>query len=200
MESFIQQSKTLLDTSVCNDLIDQFEAHTWLQVPGKVGVQQQVSSDGLIQETEYKKSTDLGVTDQVADSPAFRPSILKLFEFLNEQVDDYKKSYTILDEVAPWGIREKFNIQRYKPNEGYYAWHSEYHPHIDLVDKRCLAWMVYLNDVDSAGTEFKNYGKFDAVQGSCLIWPAYWTHTHRGNISQSQTKYIVTGWYSFLEV
>ena len=154
MESFIQQSKTLLDTSVCNDLIDQFEAHTWLQVPGKVGVQQQVSSDGLIQETEYKKSTDLGVTDQVADSPAFRPSILKLFEFLNEQVDDYKKSYTILDEVAPWGIREKFNIQRYKPNEGYYAWHSEYHPHIDLVDKRCLAWMVYLNDVDSAGTEF----------------------------------------------
>ena len=90
MESFIQSSKTLLDPTVCQDLIDQFEAHTWLQVPGKIGIRQDISLDGLLQETEFKKSTDLGVTDQVADSPAFQPSILKLFDFLNEQINDTK--------------------------------------------------------------------------------------------------------------
>ena len=200
MESFIQQSTIHLESNVCEDIIKQFEAHTWLHVPGKIGIRQAVSSDGLGQDNGFKKSTDLGVTDNVADSPAFNPSILKLFEFLNAEITQYKTTFSAMENIAPWGMREKFNIQRYRPNEGYYAWHSEYHPHIDLVNKRVLAWMVYLNDVEDAGTEFLNFGKFDAKQGKCLIWPAYWTHTHRGIVSNTQTKYIATGWYSFLEV
>jgi len=31
-----------------------------------------------------------------------------------------------------------------------------------------------------------------------VIWPAYWTHLHKGQISQSQTKYITTGWYNLI--
>ena len=36
-----------------------------------------------------------------------------------------------------------------------------------------------------------------AKTGSTLIWPATWTHTHKGVISKTQTKYIITGWYSY---
>ena len=35
----------------------------------------------------------------------------------------------------------------------------------------------------------------DAMKrGVTLIWPAPWTHTHRGQISLTHEKTIVTGW------
>ena len=39
---------------------------------------------------------------------------------------------------------------------------------------------------------------FKAKKGDTLIWPSGWTHTHRGIVSQTQEKYIITGWWSFL--
>ena len=38
----------------------------------------------------------------------------------------------------------------------------------------------------------------NAEQGKTLIWPADWTHTHRGVGSLTEEKYIITGWYSFI--
>ena len=34
-------------------------------------------------------------------------------------------------------------------------------------------------------------------KGLTLIWPAEWTHSHRGNILTSGVKYIITGWLIF---
>ena len=34
-------------------------------------------------------------------------------------------------------------------------------------------------------------------QGTLVIWPAAFTHTHRGNPPLSNDKYIVTGWTEF---
>ena len=66
------------------------------------------------------------------------------------------------------------------------------------AEKRVLAWMVYLNDVTDGGeTAFPTQGKkFSPRAGDVLIWPAYWTHPHRGIVSESQVKYIATGWFS----
>ena len=30
--------------------------------------------------------------------------------------------------------------------------------------------------------------------GKIVCWPCDWTHTHRGIISDTETKYIMTGW------
>ena len=38
-----------------------------------------------------------------------------------------------------------------------------------------------------------------AKKGKTLIWPTDFTHTHRGVISLSKEKYIITGWLSFIE-
>ena len=35
-------------------------------------------------------------------------------------------------------------------------------------------------------------------KGKTLIWPAEWTHAHRGNIVEAGSKYIITGWMTFL--
>ena len=59
--------------------------------------------------------------------------------------------------------------------------------------------MMYLNDIDDeGGTEFfYQKRKVKPKKGRIVIWPADWTHTHRGVTSMTQEKYIVTGWYSF---
>ena len=39
--------------------------------------------------------------------------------------------------------------------------------------------------------------KCPAKNGLTLIWPADWTHTHRGVISKKEEKYIATGWITY---
>ena len=39
--------------------------------------------------------------------------------------------------------------------------------------------------------------KEKAEEGKILIWPSEWMHLHRGIPSPTQTKYILTGWFSF---
>jgi len=36
--------------------------------------------------------------------------------------------------------------------------------------------------------------KVDPSVGTNVIFPAYWTHAHRGVIAPNETKYIITGW------
>ena len=67
---------------------------------------------------------------------------------------------------------------------------------------RHLVFMTYLNDVENGGTEFYYYPDLNiqARKGLTLIWPAGWTHTHKGVISNVEEKTIVTGWYSFYDI
>ena len=68
------------------------------------------------------------------------------------------------------------------------------------VINRHLVFCTYLNNVENGGTEFL-YQDFvtEAKKGSTIIFPAGWTHTHRGQISQNQEKYIITGWFNFIQ-
>ena len=60
--------------------------------------------------------------------------------------------------------------------------------------------MTYLNDVENGGTEFMYQNLISpAKKGLTLLWPAYYTHPHRGQISSKQEKYIATAWYTFNE-
>ena len=59
--------------------------------------------------------------------------------------------------------------------------------------------MTYLNNVDNGGTEFLFQKlKIPAKKGLTLIWPSDFTHTHRGVVSKTQEKYIVTGWMNYV--
>ena len=102
----------------------------------------------------------------------------------------------MVKHLAHYGTVEGLNIQKYKPSEGFYRWHSERSGKPTMT--RCFVHMTYLNDVDDGGTEFM-YQKLisPAKKGLTLIWPSDWTHTHKGQISQTQTKYILTGWLNY---
>jgi hypothetical protein len=54
-----------------------------------------------------------------------------------------------------------------------------------------------MNDIDDAGeTEFLYQNmRIKPKKNKLLIWPADWTHTHRGNPPIGNTdKYILTTW------
>ncbi|MFS1702272.1 2OG-Fe(II) oxygenase [Alteromonas sp. AMM-1] len=94
------------------------------------------------------------------------------------------------------------NTQRYeKGHGGYPYWHSEVFPqapHNEALH-RILLFMFYLNDVEEGGsTDF--YYQNVSIQpkaGRMVIAPAYFTHTHRGQIPVSDNKYILTSWVLF---
>ena len=56
--------------------------------------------------------------------------------------------------------------------------------------------MTYLNDdFEGGGTFFSHYDlKITPITGKTLIWPAEWTHAHRGEIVTKGSKFIITGW------
>ena len=80
------------------------------------------------------------------------------------------------------------------PTEGYHSWHSEDSPQTN--SSRTLVWSVYFNDVEEGGeTEFLYQNRrIKAVEGTLVIWPAGFTHVHRGNPPIGQDKYILTTW------
>jgi prolyl 4-hydroxylase len=168
-----------IDTTICDNLIDYFESSDQ-KVAG-------TGSHGL-DETQ-KKSTDVVLQDPTLYE-AYGVEIQKVFE-------EYMKIYPFVNEYWPWGIVEEINLQRYYPGEGFYRWHTE---RTGLEDSnRHLVFMTYLNDVADAGeTEFLHQNtKVKPEKGLTLVWPADWTFTHRGCVSKTETKYILTGWASY---
>ncbi|MCV2886265.1 2OG-Fe(II) oxygenase [Aestuariibacter sp. AA17] len=96
----------------------------------------------------------------------------------------------------------EINAQKYEVGKGGYPyWHSEVYPQSGPADAlhRIFLFMFYLNDVDEGGeTEFYYQNKkVEPKAGRMVIAPAYFTHTHRGNIPVSNDKYILTSWILF---
>lgn len=91
-------------------------------------------------------------------------------------------------------------LQKTPPRGGYHVWHCE--QDCKFNSTRALAWTIYLNDIpDGEGeTEFLWQGlRVKPKAGTVSIFPAAFTHTHRGNPVYSCNKYIATGWYTLYE-
>ena len=68
--------------------------------------------------------------------------------------------------------------------------------HLYETATRRFVVQAYLNTIKEGGeTEFLYQNKrIKAVQGTLLIFPAGYTHVHRGNPPIGQDKYILTSW------
>lgn len=173
--SFILE--TSIDKTICDQMVEVFETN--------------LSKTEYDASREYHRlySTDLPLElgDQV---------ICSLMRCLQQYYDKW-----------PWCERESvpiqpthFNVQKYDVNTAYKGWHAEEYGPKPNEDQRKLVWMTYLNDVYNGGqTEFLYQSKsFVPRKGLTLIWPAGWTHPHKGNPATSQQKYIATGWFTYV--
>ena len=191
MEHFILE-KQVLCRKDCKRIINFFESHEKFQ---------HVAFNAL-------GVVDLNLKDCTQMSPNFRDSKYDfvnniIFKALENIKHDYIEKYSFLDnnriKWMKWDITAGYNIQKYNPGQAYHALHIE-NAGDEGTERRVLVWMIYLNTVnDGGGTYFDHYDKIiKAEEGKGVLWPAYWTHPHKGIESETETKYIATGWYEFM--
>jgi prolyl 4-hydroxylase len=162
------------DTTICNDIVAKGEENP------------AIFSKGIKEYRDY----DLKKFDTVL----YERYVSELFAALEE----YKKVYPLsYEQLKPWGLTPP-RIQRYDPGKAYRIAHCE-NDGTTPVLKRHLAYMTFLNTVkDGGGTEFLQQNFIaKAETGLTLFWPAGWTHYHRGIVSETEIKYIITGWCDF---
>jgi len=89
-----------------------------------------------------------------------------------------------------------FKIHKVRKSEGYHQWHYERAAPSDL--DRLMAYMTYLEVPKKGGdTEFLHQSlRIEPIVGRTLIWPAGFTHMHRGNPPLDGEKMYITGWFN----
>lgn len=118
------------------------------------------------------------------------------FDGLQKCYEEYVKEYDILQDLNVKCTSVK--VQKTVPGAGYHVWHCEQGNGESA--NRALTYILYLNSLNDncAGeTEFL-YQKMriPPQENTMVIWPAAYTHPHRGNVVHGDnSKYIITGWF-----
>jgi len=110
----------------------------------------------------------------------------------HECMSAYNSRYPSLDylddqlEFSPW------RFKHFPPTYSYNQWHSE---HNLIVAHRVLCVIVYLSD-HACGTEFLHTGDVvESRKGRALVFPTFWTHTHRGGVCPDhRDRYIMSSY------
>ena len=195
MTDFIYRRKNALSDSLCRSFIETFETDTENQTKGVVNIRGVVKDDFA-----GKQSTDITFIPTDLNRPRWKFILTELINVLELGKSDYSQQfYRGIEQIDPWEIHHSFNMQRYLPGEGYSDYHCERAG--ETTGNRMGVWMIYLNDIHDRGwTEFYYQQHFEKAEaGKLVIWPCDWTHLHRGIISHTETKYIITGWFSWVK-
>ena len=183
----IYEKKNTLDKEVCNGMISWYE--------NKVSDN---NAEGFYSNVSNKNRIDESINDcRVFHS--FKPFHKKLSSIIHEHVEKYIfKEWSIKGNTNNYNITG-YKLQKSKKGGGFTKWHSE----LDVLrpsdvfktSRRFGVWMVYLNNTDSGYTDFMHQKlSVKPETGKLVIWPAYFTHTHRANPDLKEDKYIITGW------
>ena len=180
--SFIAEYPNALNDDLCNALI---------QIANE-----KVEADPSLNRSEPQSSQDIYFRK---DWFIFIDTLLDVSQPINIILNEKLKEYT--DEYMGAFYTNRYNsfyqkLQVTPPGGGFHNWHCE-HAQIEFCD-RILAWMFYLNDIERGGeTEFLHQRcRIKPERGKLVLFPAAFTHSHRGNPPLDKTKYIVTGWFN----
>jgi hypothetical protein len=186
--------KDVYPQGYCQHLIMEFDR---LEAKG-VGANRQ-KGEGAFRhaKNDYSISADLG--NHVLNLFNDKDPASMFFDGLQECYDDYTTKYSTLKTNG--NIRATaMKMQKTSSGGGYHVWHAEQGPGAQA--NRAVVYMLYLNTLrseDGAETEFLHQRKrFSPLENMMVIWPAAYTHAHRGNpVLGIDAKYIVTGWFYY---
>ena len=173
---------------LCDQIVTYFDANISKQVSG-------VTRLGVVNRN-VKDRTDICVMprDFKDDSSSI---FYKYFEILSECLSDYGRQWPFLKGNLKSLDTRSFNIGKY--NEGQHF--SRIHAERSFASmEREFAFMTYLSDDFEGGSTYFSHYDLDIVpiKGLTLIWPAMWTHAHKGNVITKGSKYILTGWLNLV--
>lgn len=192
-KEFIGIYRDLYPENYCRHLMEEFENLT------KFGAgynRQQSDKSPKHEKDDLQISLNMGV-HALKDFDNQR-TIDMFFKGLQHCYDHYTEKFSILKSAKI--SSHSMKMQRTDPGGGYHLWHAEQFDKTHC--ERVLVFMLYLNTLneDEGGeTEFLYQRlRLKPEENTMIIWPAAYTHTHRGNtVLGNQSKYIVTGWFYF---
>jgi len=197
LPSFVGVYKNAFSECFCKRAIDQFE---YLNELGYCKNRKQWEGG----DTKKTRKDDVAMMASEAFNPNDAENDVLRFSSVGPEFNTifwetyrrYAEEFESLKDLDPHYLYDS-KIQKTNPGQGYHVWHCEQGgPH---TAKRILAFILYLNDVEEGGeTEFLYQRKrVKPETGTLVIFPAAFTHLHRGNPPISGVKYIITGWVEF---
>ena len=195
LKNFIMSIDNVLDDKICDDIVYNLTEPTnnfngWASKGSNLG---NFSDNNNTQYRLDKKWDGETVLHFLKQKDVFS-KILK--ECLNLYIHTFITNCSPFTEEGTIDY-SGFNFQETPISGGFHKWHSENNSGSIGIKSRFLAWSLFLNNVEEGGElEFLNYSmRIKPKKGSIVLFPAYFTHVHRGNPPISNTKYIATGWY-----
>ena len=172
----------------CDEIIKTFEYYQ--------------SIDGVYCEDRQFANSNAGRFDWAVDlhlmgATMENDPLRELYGKLRECLNEYCQVFGTLNRVPLYSMIQK--VQKTPAGGGYHVWHDENTNPQNC--RRVVVWMIYLNDDFEGGeTEFLYYKRREQPEkGKLLLWPAGYTHAHRGGMVLEGNKYVVTGWFSLGE-
>ena len=182
----------------CQILIDSFEMYNEQKLSKNI-LNDHFHVEGTnAGRTQFQEGT-LGRHDEqlfleVADSTLASHTNMIIGSAFELYVNEYQGVTNSADPVSSWTCK----IQKTQAGGGYHIWHCE--DGAFLYRDRVLTWMIYLNDIpveNGGATDFLHQKcSFQPTVGTMVMWPATYTHMHRGSfLTGDIPKYIATGWF-----
>jgi hypothetical protein len=191
MENFIATYENAYSEDFCKNIITYFEE---LSESGLTYDRRTLENANRIHKDDETVSINYEMSVAMHNTKIISKNLTD--PFWSMYYPDYAEKYAILRQSGSHSMYG-YKIQKTPIGGGYHDWHFEAAER--TVSNRLLVWTIYLNDVDEGGeTEFLYLQKrVKPKQGMLSIFPASFTHTHRGNPPISNEKYIMTGWLEY---
>ena len=115
---------------------------------------------------------------------------LEIWTRLHECYEIYNTKYNLDQKVVSYS----WKVHRVQVSGGYHQWHHEHHYRYAT---RVIAWMLILEAPKRGGeTEFLHQSmRIEPKVKQLTMWPAGFTHKHRGNPPLEGQKTYITGWF-----
>ncbi len=180
--TFICVEDNALPTYLCDGIISFFEeSHKKLE--GRV-----IDEKGEhVVNKKAKISMDLDLSGETGMGSDIDR---ELFRIVGRAFNTYVDMFGVLKAFSVYDTG--YFLTKYLKDEGFYDWHID--AGNDATINRLFSCLIYLNTVDYGGeTEFF-YQKLSVkpIRGRLLLFPAAWTHLHRGIVPVSGDKFIMT--------
>ena len=126
------------------------------------------------------------------DFPAYSQLATDILTKFKPCVDEYIEAVSILKPYK--FLLFDMKIKKIPIGGGFHSWHFE-NGSIPYAQRKFVVQLYLNDDFEGGETEFLYQNRREIPrQGDVLIFPAGFTHTHRGNPPIGGDKYIVTSW------
>ena len=193
LDDFIKVYENVYPEGYCDHLISEFER----LVASGAGSDRQVG-EGVGKHVKNDMQLELNIRPHSVAPFGKTATTDIFFSGLQTCFESYVKEFSTLADGSIHATAMK--MQRTSPGGGYHVWHGEQGNGVHA--DRVLVYSVYLNTLspEEAGeTEYLyQQRRISPVENSLVMWPATFTHAHRGNtVFGDKCKYIVTGWFYY---